>query len=206
MKKVLFIFVVLAVVMVSLTACNLVPEEPDVYTELNEMARMSYVGVNLSVQTTMDGVTLTSVYTVTNSSNNTMVSYSSESLATIVQDGQGNYVMPENRVITKTGNATIKNGAIVEQTGDSADIPVKSLEALVLDFNQNYFNMPHGYYENDYFVFKAEVTNVKGFTSNNTFDGKDMSVEVHYNESLEKVMIDYTMDSGAVVKVVYTFN
>ncbi|MBQ9114887.1 MAG: hypothetical protein IJY07_03015 [Clostridia bacterium] len=206
MKKVLFILVIVALLIISLTACNLIPDkDADVYNTLNEMASKEYTNINLAVETSYQGVTLLNTYTIMNSSNSTMVTYKTQSLATIGTDEDGNFVVPEDMIVTKEGNAIIKGGQVVEQSGSPADVPVKSISTLKLDFNEAYFNNPYGYAENEQQIFVADVTNAKAFTSNAEFDGKDMTVEVRYGEQLEKVTINYTSQKGALVKVTYTF-
>lgn len=206
MKKVIFILVIVALLTISLTACNLIPgKDADVYSTLNEMASKEYTNINLAVETSYQGVVLLNTYTIINSSNSTMVTYKTQSLATIETDKDGNFVVPEDMIVTKEGNAVIKGGQVVEQSGSPADVPVKSLSTLKLDFNEVYFNNPYGYTENEQQVFKADVTNAKAFTSNAEFDGKDMTVEVRYGEQLEKVTINYTSQNGATIKVTYTF-
>lgn len=206
MKKVLFILVIVALLTISLTACNLISDkDADVYNTLNEMASKEYTNINLAVETSYQGVTLLNTYTIMNSSNSTMVTYKTQSLATIGTDEDGNFVVPEDMIVTKEGNAIIKGGQVVEQSGSPADVPVKSISTLKLDFNEAYFNNPYGYAENEQQIFVANVTNAKAFTSNAEFDGKDMTVEVRYGEQLEKVTINYTSQKGALVKVTYTF-
>ena len=206
MKKVLFILVIVALLIISLTACNLIPDkDADVYNTLNEMASKEYTNINLAVETSYQGVTLLNTYTIMNSSNSTMVTYKTQSLATIGTDEDGNFVVPEDLIVTKEGNAILKGGQVVEQSGSPADVPVKSISTLKLDFNEAYFNNPYGYAENEQQIFVADVTNAKAFTSNAEFDGKDMTVEVRYGEQLEKVTINYTSQKGALVKVTYTF-
>ncbi|MBR3685660.1 MAG: hypothetical protein IKL86_05260 [Clostridia bacterium] len=206
MKKVLFILVIVALLTISLTACNLIPDkDADVYNTLNEMASKEYTNINLAVETSYQGVTLLNTYTIMNSSNSTMVTYKTQSLATIGTDEDGNFVVPEDMIVTKEGNAVIKGGQVVEQSGSPADVPVKSISTLKLDFNEAYFNNPYGYAENEQQIFVADVINAKAFTSNAEFDGKDMTVEVRYGEQLEKVTINYTSQKGALVKVTYTF-
>ncbi len=206
MKKILFLAVIIALVTVAFTACHLAPQdESSIYTELNDMANKSYSNVNLSVQTTKEGVTLNSTYTISNGSNNTMVTYSMERLAIIEQDQNGNFVMPDDMIVTKSGSAVIKDGQVVEQSGDAADVPIKSLSTITLNFNEDYFSMPHSYDENDTHVFKADVSDPKGFTANADFDGKNMSIEVLFKEQLESVKINYTSANGAEIKVTYSF-
>ena len=65
--------------------------------------------------------------------------------------------------------------------------------------------MAQSTYEAGAYAFKADVTNIKGFTGNDNFDGTNMSVLVRYNDKLSSMVIDYTSANGATVKVIYTF-
>ena len=204
MKKKIFVTIIIAILALTLTACHLVPETDDTYAELNKMVKLDYQSVNMEVQTTMNGVTLVNSFTSNIGTNSTVVTYSVQELATF-DSTDGSYVVPDNMIVKKTGTAVIKNGVIVEQNGDAVNIPVTSLENLTIQFKDSFFNMAQSTYEAGAYVFKADVTNVKGFTGNDSFDGTNMSVLVRYNEKLSSVVIDYTTSNGATVKVIYTF-
>ena len=206
MKKKILVTIIIAILALTLTACGLIPKDGDTYDELNEMLKADYQGVNLEVQTTMNGVTLVNKFMSTIGANNTIVSYEIQELATIDQVCDADiYVIPDNMIVKKTGTAVIKNGVIVEQNGDAVEIPVTSLENLTIQFKDSFFNMAQGTYEAGAYVFKADVTNIKGFTGNDNFDGTNMSVMVRYNEKISSIVIDYTSANGATVKVIYTF-
>ena len=204
MKKKILVTIIIAILALTLTACGLIPKDGDTYDELNEMLKSDYQGVNLEVQTTMNGVTLVNSFTSNIGTNSTIVTYSVQELATF-DNTDGSYVVPDNMIVKKTGTAVIKNGVIVEQNGDEVEIPVTSLENISIQFKQSFFNMAQETYEASAYVFKADVTNIKGFTGNDNFDGTNMSVMVRYNDKLSSMVIDYTSANGATVKVIYTF-
>ncbi len=204
-KKILFIAVILVVSTLILTACNLIPGSSDVYEELNEKVKMDYNMVSMETQTTYNGVTLVDKYNANKGANSTMVSYSTERLATIEKDANGNYVAPKDMIVKKSGSATIQNGAIVEQSGDVIDLPITKLEEINLKFNEKYFTDVKTYAEGVSNVFEAKVSTPWAFLDNPDFHGKDMSVVVRYGEKLSSVMVDYTSQNGATVKVIYKF-
>lgn len=204
MKKKILVTIIIAILALTLTACGLIPKDGDTYDELNEMLKADYQSVNLEVQTTMNGVTLVNSFTSNIGANNTIVTYSVQELATF-DNTDGNYVVPDNMIVKKTGTAVIKNGVIVEQNGDAVEISVTSLENLTIKFKDSFFNMAQSTYEAGAYVFKADVTNIKGFTGNDNFDGTNMSIMVRYNDKLSSMVIDYTSANGAAVKVIYTF-
>ena len=116
-KKIILVAVTLVISTLLLTACNLIPGSSDVYADLNEMVAMDYDSVSMENQTTYNDVTLVDKYIANRGSNgNTMVTYSSERLATIEKDANGNYVVPEDMIVTKSGSAIIENGAISDQS------------------------------------------------------------------------------------------
>ena len=204
MKKKILVTIIIAILALTLTACHLVPETDDTYAELNKMVKLDYQSVNMEVQTTMNGVTLVNSFTSNIGTNSTVVTYSIQELATF-DSTDGSYIIPGNMIVKKTGTAVIKNGVIVEQNGDAVNIPVTSLENLTIQFKDSFFNMAQSTYEAGAYAFKADVTNIKGFTGNDNFDGTNMSVLVRYNDKLSSMVIDYTSANGATVKVIYTF-
>ena len=205
-KKIIFVAITLVISTILLTACNLLPGSSDVYADLNEMVAMDYDNVALENQTTYNGVTLVDKYTATKSSNgNTMVTYSSERLATIEKDANGNYVVPEDMIVTKSGSVIIENGEIVDQSGDVIDLPITQLEKINLKFDKKYFTDVNTYADGNMNVFEAKVKTPWAFLDNPDFHGKDMSVMVRYGEKLNVVVVDYTSQNGATVKVTYSF-
>ena len=205
-KKIIFVAITLVISTILLTACNLLPGSSDVYADLNEMVAMDYDNVALENQTTYNGVTLVDKYTATKSSNgNTMVTYSSERLATIEKDANGNYVVPKDMIVTKSGSAIIENGAIVDQSGDVIGLPITQLDKINLKFDEKYFTDVNTYADGAMNVFEAKVKTPWAFLDNPDFHGKDMSVMVRYGEKLNVVVVDYTSQNGATVKVTYSF-
>lgn len=205
-KKIIFVAITLVISTILLTACNLLPGSSDVYADLNEMVAMDYDNVALENQTTYNGVTLVDKYIATKSSNgNTMVTYSSERLATIEKDANGNYVVPKDMIVTKSGSVIIENGEIVDQSGDVIDLPVTQLEKINLKFDEKYFTDVKTYADGNMNVFEAKVKTPWAFLDNPDFHGKDMSVMVRYGDKLNVVVVDYTSQNGATVKVTYSF-
>ena len=204
-KKVIFTLITLLLIAFTLCGCNLSLSNDDPCSQINECAKKEYTHTNLEVQTTYNGVTLTNKFNGVKGANSTVVSYSTEELATIEKGADGAYIVPSEMIVKKSGNATIRDGIIVEQNGDAVSIPVENIGQLSLEFDWASFSESKTYAEGTSNVFEAKVKNVTLFTGNPTFDGKDMSVVVRYNDKLEKVVIDYTSSNGAAVKVIYTF-
>ena len=79
------------------------------------------------------------------------------------------------------------------------------MEEINLKFNEKYFTDVKTYAEGVSNVFEAKVSTPWAFLDNPDFHGKDMSVVVRYGEKLSSVMVDYTSQNGATVKVIYKF-
>ncbi len=204
-KKAIFTLVTLLLISFLLTGCNLIMGDDDPCEIINRCAELEYTQTNLEVQTTHNGTTLVNKFSAVKGANNTMVTYSTEEMATIEKDQNGDYIIPDDMIIKKTGSATVKDGKIVEQNGDAVSIPVASLEKISIEFTKEYFTDIKTYTEGNSEVFVAKVSAPILFTGNAKFDGKNMTVQARYNEKLEVVMMDYTSKDGATVKVIYTF-
>ena len=204
-KKVIFTLVTLLLISFLLTGCNLIMGEDDPCGKINRCAELEYTQTNLEVQTTQNGTTLVNKFSAVKGANNTMVTYSTEEMATIEKDQNGDYVVPKDMIVKKSGSATVKDGKIIEQNGDAVSIPVASLEKISIEFSKDYFTDIKTYSEGNSEVFVAKVSSPVLFTGNAKFDGQNMTVQARYNEKLEAVMIDYTSEDGASVKVIYTF-
>lgn len=204
-KKILLVVVTLVVSTVILTACNLISGKSSTYDELNEMVEMEYDSISMETQTTYNGVTLVNKYQANKGANSTMISYATESLATIEKNENGDYVVPSDMIIKKSGSANVVDGVVTEQSGDSVDLPIENLESIKIKFDENAFGEEKTYAEGAYSVFEAEVVKPWIFVDNPSFDGKDMRVTVRYAEKLSSVVISYTSRNGASVNVVYNF-
>ena len=207
MKNTIIAILIVAILAMTLVACgDFTKSDKTIYDTLNDLVALDYQRVSLEVQTTMNGVTLVNNFTSNRGEANTMVTYSVQELATFDQMADSdNYVIPTDMIVTKRGSATIKDGVVIEQNGDSVNISVESLQNLSVKFKGEYFTMAHETYEGGADVFKANVTNVKGFTGNQNFTGTDMTVIVRYKDALRSIIIDYVSANGASVKVIYTF-
>lgn len=203
-KKVIFTLITLLLIAFTLCGCNLSLSNDDPCSQINECAKKEYTHTNLEVQTTYNGVTLTNKFNGVKGANSTVVSYSTEELATIEKGANGAYIVPSEMIVKRSGNATVKDGKIIEQNGDVVSIPVASLEKISIEFSKDYFTDIKTYLEGNSKVFEAKVSSPILFTGNAKFDGKDMTVKARYNEKLEAVKIDYTSKDGASVKVIYT--
>ena len=210
MKKVIFTILLVAILALSLTACDVNSGNSgsgdDVYAKLNEMVTMDYPIVKLQVETTSNGITLVNKYSATTSSASTTIRYTVQSLNNITVNEDGSYNIPDKMIEEKTGSAIVENGKITVLDGDDANISVEALDDIKIKFDKDYFTSVEATEQDGVNSFSAVVTDIKGFTGNNNFDGKDMTILVSYTTSLKAITINYTMNSGATVKVTYSFS
>ena len=207
MKKTIFVILIVAILALALTACGN-QNSSDAYNLINEMLDDEFYTVKLQVETTDKGVTLTNKYIAVMASNGTMIRYTVQSLAEIVENEDGTFTMPSNMINTENGSATVNNGKIIDLNGNAESIPVDAITSPSLSFNKDYFvGTIHS--ENDgvkTIIGNVNQDHVKDFTGNQNFDGKDMTFEVIYGETIKSIVLNYTMTSGASVKVTYTFS
>ena len=208
MKKVIFTILLVAILALSLIACDTKADGSGdgVYAELNEMVAMDYPIVKLQVETTSNGITLVNKYSATTSSASTTIRYTVQSLNNITVNKDGSYNIPDKMIEEKTGSAIVEDGKITVRDGDDVNISVEALDNLKIKFDKDYFTSIETAEQDGINTFSAAVTDIKGFTGNNSFDGKDMTIQVSYTTALKAITINYTMSSGATVKVTYSFS
>ncbi len=200
MKKIIIIIAILALCSFVFVGCVTTNGNENTYTTLNELCAFDYSIVNLSVETTYNGVTLTNTFNAIKRINETEVNYSIQKMATIDVDENGNYVIPDNTIVTESGTAKVVDGNVVE---GNANIPIPQLESILLQFKAEYFTNVNNYTEGNLNVFSATVSNVKGFTDNQDFDGTNMTVVAKYDYNLSELVLNYTTANGATVVVTY---
>lgn len=208
MKKVIFTILLVAILALSLIACDTKADGSGsgVYAELNEMVAMDYPIVKLQVETTSNGITLVNKYSATTSSANTTIRYTVQSLNNITVNEDESYNIPDKMIEEKTGSAIVENGKLTVLDGDDVNISVEALDDVKIKFDKDYFTSIETAEQDGINTFSAIVSDIKGFTGNNSFDGKDMTIQVSYTTALKAITINYTMNSGATVKVIYSFS
>ena len=208
MKKVIFTILLVAILALSLIACDTKADGSgsDVSAELNEMVAMDYPIVKLQVETTSNGITLVNKYSATTSSASTTIRYTVQSLNNITVNKDGIYNIPDKMIEEKTGSAIVENGKITVLDGNDVNISVEALDDIKIKFDKDYFTSIETAEQDGINTFSAIVSDIKGFTGNNSFDGKDMTIQVSYTTALKAITINYTMNSGATVKVIYSFS
>lgn len=174
------------------------PEEDPakkICNQLNSFNGNVYASIEFTVETTVKGEKLVSEF-VLNSNNE--ISYRIEQLAKIEIDGNGNLVIPEERIVVSEGIATVSNNNIVNVNGDFVELP--EYEELVGGFSFNY----------DDFYNYSVGKNALGFDVRNADDffGADVALknvhaEVRYTaDGFSSITVTADTANGSVV---YTY-
>lgn len=203
MKKLigsLLVTVSVAVCAAAFTACDTKGEE-NVYDRLTRLSQTEYPSLKLEVSVTNGGDTLKGVYDAISQGDSINVEYSYQVMNTI-EKVDGEYVVPSEKISTKTGIVKLKDGSVTEQIGDGIDISLKALTAGGLSFKQEYFT---NILDTEGF-FSAEVKSASSFLGY-LITATNMKVEAHYSsEALQTVGITYTDANSAAVTLNYSFN
>ncbi len=221
MKKFISILCVLMMLVICLTACgddnfkepsnldtpnatnpsdSLDTPEATVYNILNALVDKEYSKVTLSVKTTTDSDTLQGSYTVESKSDAFLVTYSYEKLNEFTEVG-GVISPPADAKSTVNGRMKIKDGKIIEQDGEGANIAIEQLNVSGLSFKESYFvNVKT---ENG--SFSADVTSANDLLGFN-IPCENMKINVSYStDTLKSLNIQYTSDGNSEVVISYTF-
>ena len=196
--------VVLALSVFALVACVKEPDDPTppdppqpqktVYDTLNELAAKSHDSGKLSVVTTVGDDVLTSKYTLSTTADGVKVEYQIQTLSTITVDEP-----TTERIVTTSGSYVVKDGKVVQQSGQNCDIALETVSAQGIKFDKAYFAEVK---ESDG-KFVANVTNVKGFIGD--VAAMDMAVEVTYTaQAITNLVINYKT-TNATVTMTYAF-
>lgn len=197
MKKILTVVALIAVLLLA-CGCGEVT-----YDELQQMANKTYGTVRIEGTVTAqndDELKFSAVVTTDGDNQEVLYSYDQYSTFTEV-DGQ--LVVPEQKIETKKGTITRKDGKTVEQSGD--EITSENLES-VISFG---FLFKAEMFANAQFPangFRAQVVNPSLFLGVDDFKGTDMTIALSYGgSSLKGLELTYSLD-GAQVSVNFLFN
>lgn len=175
------------------------PEENNVYATLNALAEKAGASVTLSVTTETDGETLSGTYTSETRSDGVYVEYSYERFNLI--QTEGGYVMPDSLKSTYSGNLTVRDGEIVAQEGDKADLSLGEITAA-FSFAEEYFT---DVTEEDG-SFRATVTDPSSFLRKE-LTCSEMKVTVTYSaEALLTLTVTYRSEASSLVTLSYLFS
>jgi len=198
MKKVIVI-ALLFVLCVSLCAC-VDTSNQTLYDDFNQMAKVAYASYTVEVEQITDGETLSSSYKVQTENGISKIEYRYEVLNS-VEEVDGAFVVPDEYKSVKQGSVTVKNGEILERSGDALNVDVSKINGLGLNFAQAYFEN-ESVQDNS---FTAKVKNVNAFLGKSV-DCSNMTVAIAHNGSrFEKVTISYTTNTSST-EIKYSFD
>ncbi len=190
----LFLALAVSCCAICLAACT--AEAYDGYQALNDMLRADYSKVILTVTDTFDETTaLRSEYAFVYGDGEITVQYRVERFAEI-----GDLTEQTALKRTLSGEAVIKDGAIVSQSGDEAELPSAD-GARGLAFRREYFKNATltGVY------LKADVKDPEAFLGTKIVCD-DMKVEATFLEVFYAIRISYTSGMGSAVEISYEFS
>ena len=188
----LSLLVVLVVAFVCFAGCD------SVYKSLNKIINDNYDNITVTITTEQDGFTLTSTFSVKNTNGQSIVNYSVQNFLPI----DANAGVSGDGIETKVGTVILKDGKVVEQTGDPVDITFGDVTNINLHFSES--NLADVTDENG--IFSAKVTNPQRFMDSPSLTCSDMTVMFAYEGSANyTVVIRYLSEAGAAVTINYTF-
>ncbi len=193
MKKKIFAgLAVVAVACCGLAGCSLTPDSTeDGYEFLNEMLKVSYSRIVLTVENDFGEDKLTSVYTMVYGEDAVTVSYSVERFAPL-----SSAVGP---IETKTGMIEIAGGEVTVTEGDDIGLTA-AVAALPFDFRAEYFeNADLGGN-----FFYADVKDSAGFLGEQVAC-TEMKIQANFGEVFSSIAVRYAASSGEEVRAAYSF-
>lgn len=193
MKKKIFAgLAVVAAACCGLAGCSLTPDSTeDGYEFLNEMLKVSYSRIVLTVENDFGEDKLTSVYTMVYGEDAVTVSYSVERFAPL-----SSAVGP---IETKTGTIEIVGGEVTVTEGDDIGLSA-AVAALPFDFRA-------GYFENADLAgnfFYADVKDSAGFLGTQVAC-TEMKIQANFGEVFSSIAVKYATSSGEEVRAAYSF-
>lgn len=195
MKKFILILAMVCVAVCCLGACGKSESDSDSYDSLDEMMKMSYSQIDVSVTDTFDeNTSLTNEYRIRYSGERITVTYAVEKFSAFELDGP----LPDFKT-TLRGEAVIENGAIVSVNGDEVDIPL-TVTKPGFTFKKKYFS--DAKLTGAYFI--ADVKEPNRFFDTD-LPCTNMKVKATFLEVLHDIRITYTSASGSEVEYKYMF-
>ena len=205
MKRIVSIFIIVAITLLALTSCGaLGAGNETAYEKLTRLTSdTEYKKIEVVTKTeTADGILLASVITETKVDNDTRVDYSIQQLAEF-ELVDGKYVVPEDMIKTYEGMVRISDGAVVGMNGPS-DTPIdfsSCTSCPKFSFKEAFFKAP----EITDTTFKAAVVSPVGFLGEN-IPCSNMYVSVTFtDDAVSTLILTYTTSDGSAVTATYNY-
>ena len=202
-KKIMLLFALLLVALLAFTACSNGPSVADLQS-INDMLKANYSSIKVVINTSTSTADLNGVFTLTFDGNDTKINYQFDRLNTFDIDGSGNVSDAQGGyIVSEEGEVVVRDGKIID--GDtSVDLPLDQLTIGGFSFKQAFFSNVN----TKDAQFEADVVNPQNFTGNSSLVCSNMHVVVVRNTSakvITSILLTYTSESGASVKINYLF-
>lgn len=195
MKKVLTVITIIAILVVCLSACELINAN---HLKYNDFFDVEYSEISIQIKTTTNGETLTNTFNVEKKDNVTTIDYKIEKLNTLSIEN-ANEAEYKKEI---SGKVEVSGDKVTQLNGEAVNISFNRLSNPTFDFNVNYFANS----ETDENNFKADVTKPAKFMGIADFEATDMKVECESGEDCFKsIKVTYTDKNGSQVELEYTF-
>ena len=190
MKKIFIALIVILLVASNLLACSSIDvgHIETVYDILNELTKIEYNTVEVTITTDTNGLQLQSTYITTSNT----IEYSVEVFNAL--EG-GAEMLPEEYKSTFSGVAKIKDGKVTEIDGDTVSLP--SYDSLKGSFNFKKENFKSVEDKNGKFTaIVIDPSNLLGISANGV---SNMMITVRYNDSaIESILLTYNTEKSSV--------
>ena len=204
MKRIVSIFIIVAIMLLALTSCGaLGAGNETAYEKLTRLTSdTEYKKIEVVTKTeTADGILLASVITETKVDNDTRVDYSIQQLAEF-ELVDGKYVVPEDMIKTYEGMVIVSDGKITGMNGTESPIDFNSYTSCSrFSFKEAFFKAP----EITDTTFKAAVIAPVGFLGEN-IPCSNMYVSVTFaDDAVSTLILTYTTSDGSAVTATYNY-
>lgn len=199
--KIIIVSIIAICLLIGFTSCGFVTSQSLDLGTLNDMLAMKYSTISLVVNVEKDGNTLKSTFNTIFNGDKQSVTYSIQQFGEFeVVDGE--VVPPKSYIVTKSGTLYLENGVVTDKNGDDVDVDLTSIDVTRFSFVNSYFTSA----SKTSTSFKANVTNVKGFMSNDNLTATNMVVNAQFLTKFVSITITYKSADGANVTLTYSFS
>ena len=205
MKRMRIIAIVLLLLLAlgALAACNggaQTPVETTAFAAINALIKNVSYPFTLSVTVTEGEDAFNGTYRIAAEGDAVKVDYSIEKLAVFDTSG-GKIVAPESYKTTVTGSLKIKDGAVIEQSGEAPTAPAEAFDVSGITLNENALTevkIGDG-------KLTAKATSLRSLTGINA-DAENVRVEVTYTaEKISTLKISYSSAFHGT-EMIYSFD
>ena len=205
MKKIITSIILLLVIALSFTSCELIEEKfgDPLYKQLNTLANSEHDDYTVSVTITDKNTnTLNESYVVTTAENgNTTIYYTVERLNKFIVNGN-NITPPISYKQVLTGNAVVNNGNLFGLEGDDIDVDFTEFKLPTFNFSKD--SLGNVVAEDN--TLTADVISQSDFLGFTLTEGEAM-LEVEFDDTaIHSITLTFKTAAENDVILVYTFN